>query len=150
MIVRETLMPRVAKQTMTFANDACPIVEADEAEVGSTMKAIYREQRAGVEGLVAGEIPRPSPKEVEVLVKVHATPVTPSELEWFTTFNLRFGEPRPFPMPVNSGRASAQSFRSPQPGWLTRVRRTAFDGEKSLCASPSPSHLKMQRAVTHN
>ena len=98
MIATKTLMPRVAKQTVTFATDACRIVEADESEIGSTMKAIYLEQRAGVEGLVAGEIPRPSPKEGEVLVKVHATPITPSELEWSTTFNLSFGEPRPFPI----------------------------------------------------
>src|ERR1043166_720005 len=47
-------------------------------------------------------------------------------------------------MPVNSGRASAQSFRWPQPGWPTRARLTAFDGERSFCASPSPTHLKMQ------
>jgi NADPH:quinone reductase-like Zn-dependent oxidoreductase len=62
------------------------------------MKAVYLERRAGVEGLVAGEIPRPSPKEGEVLVKVCATSVMPSELEWFTTFTLPFGEPRPFPI----------------------------------------------------
>ena len=47
MIATETVMPRVAKQTMTFATDACPIVEADESEIGSRMKAIYLEQRAG-------------------------------------------------------------------------------------------------------
>jgi NADPH:quinone reductase-like Zn-dependent oxidoreductase len=62
------------------------------------MKAVYLEQTAGAEGLVAGEIPRPSPREGEVLVKVHATSVMPSELDWFTTFNLPFGEPRPFPI----------------------------------------------------
>ena len=98
MIATETVMPRVAKQTMTFATNASAIVEPDESGIGSTMQAIYLEQRAGVEGLVAGEIPRPSPKEGEVLVKVRATSVTPSELEWFTTFNLPFGEPRPFPI----------------------------------------------------
>src|SRR6185503_13071208 len=98
MIAAETLMPRAAKHTMTFATNTCPSVEADEAAIGSTMKAIYLEQRAGVEGLVAGEIPRPSPEEGEVLVKVHATPITPFELEWFTTFNLPFGDPRPFPI----------------------------------------------------
>jgi NADPH:quinone reductase-like Zn-dependent oxidoreductase len=43
-------------------------------------------------------VQRPSAKAGEVLVKVRATPVMPTELEWFTTFNLPFGEPRPFPI----------------------------------------------------
>jgi hypothetical protein len=37
MIATKTLMPRVAKQTVTLAADACPIVEADESEIGATM-----------------------------------------------------------------------------------------------------------------
>src|SRR5262245_23719141 len=99
MMATETVMPRIAQpQTWAFATNRSPIVEADEAETSSTMKAIYLESQAGVEGLVAGEIPRPKPKEGEVLVKVHATSITPSELEWFTTFTLPFGEPRPFPI----------------------------------------------------
>jgi NADPH:quinone reductase-like Zn-dependent oxidoreductase len=96
MIDTETVMPRIAKQqTRAFATDARLIVDA---ETTSTMKAIYLESQGGVEGLVAGEIPRPQPKADEVLVKVRATSVTPSELEWFSTFNLPFGEPRPFPI----------------------------------------------------
>src|SRR5262245_58760397 len=99
MMATETVMPRIAQpQTWAFATNRSPIVEADEAETSSTMKAIYLESQAGVEGLVAGEIPRPQPKAGEVLVKVLATSVTPSELEWFTTFSLPFGEPRPFPI----------------------------------------------------
>src|ERR1044072_2847638 len=98
MIAPEALMSRVAKQSTTFATNLSPPAEGDESETGSTMKAIYLEKKAGPEGLVAGEIPRRSPKEGEVLVKVRATSVTPSEQEWFTTFNLPFGEPRPFPI----------------------------------------------------
>jgi NADPH:quinone reductase-like Zn-dependent oxidoreductase len=62
------------------------------------MKAIYLEKKAGPEALVAGEIPRPSPKANEVLIKVHATAVMPTELEWSPTFNQESGEPRPFPI----------------------------------------------------
>jgi len=62
------------------------------------MKAVYLEQTAGPEGLVAGEIPRPTPREGEVLVKVVATAVMPTEFDWRTTFTLPFGEPRPFPV----------------------------------------------------
>src|SRR5262245_53091541 len=99
MMATETLMPRIAQpQTWAFATNLSPIVEADEAETNSTMKAIYLGSQAGVEGLIAGEIPRPQPKAGELLVKVLATSVTPSELEWFTTFNLPLGEPRPFPI----------------------------------------------------
>jgi NADPH:quinone reductase-like Zn-dependent oxidoreductase len=62
------------------------------------MKAIYLENKAGAESLVSGQIPRPSPKAGEVLVKVHATAVTPTEFQWFPTFNRQSGEPRPFPI----------------------------------------------------
>ena len=99
MIDTETVMPRVVRQqTRSFTTAVRSLVEAEEAKVGSTMKAIFLESKTGAEGLVAGEIPRPSPKADEVLVKVHATSVTPAELEWFTTFNLPFGEPRPLPI----------------------------------------------------
>jgi NADPH:quinone reductase-like Zn-dependent oxidoreductase len=62
------------------------------------MKAMYLDKRAGAESLVEGEIPRPSPATGEVLVKVHATAVTPTELQWFPTFNKQSGEPRSFPI----------------------------------------------------
>jgi NADPH:quinone reductase-like Zn-dependent oxidoreductase len=62
------------------------------------MKAIYLARKAGPEALVLGEIPQPIPKASEVLVKVHATAITPTELQWFPTFNQRSGEARPFPI----------------------------------------------------
>jgi len=62
------------------------------------MKAIYLERKAGAEALVAGDIPRPAPKANEVLVKVRATSVMPTELQWMPTFQTRSGAPRPFPI----------------------------------------------------
>src|ERR1700761_7324222 len=62
------------------------------------MKAIYLNKKAGAESLVLGDIPQPKPKEGEVLIKVHATAVMPTELGWFPTFNLKSGQPRPFPI----------------------------------------------------
>jgi NADPH:quinone reductase-like Zn-dependent oxidoreductase len=59
---------------------------------------MYLEKKAGPEGLVLGEIPKPSPTAGEVLIKIHATAVMPSEFTWFTTFRLPSGEPRPFPV----------------------------------------------------
>jgi NADPH:quinone reductase-like Zn-dependent oxidoreductase len=62
------------------------------------MNAIYLGQKTGADGLVWGEIPRPTPHAGEVLVKVYATAVTPTELSWVPTFNQPSGEPRPFPI----------------------------------------------------
>jgi NADPH:quinone reductase-like Zn-dependent oxidoreductase len=62
------------------------------------MKAAYLEKKSGAESLVSGELPQPNPKAGEVLIKVYATAVMPSELGWAPTFNQPSGEPRPFPM----------------------------------------------------
>ncbi len=72
--------------------------ERADGKSGQTMKAIYLGEKAGAEALVAGEIPRPKPQAGEVLVKVRATAVMPTEFQWFTTFRLPFGEPRPYPI----------------------------------------------------
>ena len=62
------------------------------------MKAAYLTKNAGPEALVIGDIPRPQPGVGEVLVRVHATAITPTEFMWFPTFKTRTGEPRPFPI----------------------------------------------------
>jgi len=62
------------------------------------MKAIYLEKKAGADALVAGDIPRPKPGAGEILIKVHATAVMPTELGWEPTFNTSSGQPRPFPI----------------------------------------------------
>jgi NADPH:quinone reductase-like Zn-dependent oxidoreductase len=62
------------------------------------MKAIYLEKKARADALVAGEIPRPEPKSGEVLIQIHATAVTPTELDWAPTFSQPSGEPRAFPI----------------------------------------------------
>src|SRR5262245_35189628 len=91
-----TVMPTMLKpETRTVR--ACAEWRVD-GEPSQTMKAVYLERKTGPEALVAGEIPRPRPGAGEVLVKVHATAVMPTEPRWFTTFNLPFGEPRPFPL----------------------------------------------------
>ncbi|HEX4266222.1 MAG TPA: NADP-dependent oxidoreductase [Verrucomicrobiae bacterium] len=62
------------------------------------MNAIYLGKKAGPEALVLGEIPRPTPNAGEVLIKVYATAVMPTELNWEPTFNQPSGAPRPFPI----------------------------------------------------
>ena len=92
----ETVTPQMPKQRSRSFNAAGG--PQGEAKSGETMKAVYLDRKAAAEALVAGEIPRPKPQAGEVLVKVHATSVMPTELQWFTTFNLPFGEPRPYPI----------------------------------------------------
>jgi NADPH:quinone reductase-like Zn-dependent oxidoreductase len=62
------------------------------------MRAAYLSKHAGPEALVIGDVPRPQPGQGEVLVRVHATAVTPTEFTWSPTFNIRTGGPRPFPI----------------------------------------------------
>ncbi|MGH9591669.1 MAG: NADP-dependent oxidoreductase, partial [Bryobacteraceae bacterium] len=62
------------------------------------MKAVYLDRNAGAESLVGGDIPQPRPQPGEVLVKIHASAITPSELGWFSTFHTVSGGPRPFPV----------------------------------------------------
>ncbi len=62
------------------------------------MKAIYLSQKAGSESLIFGDLPRPVPRQGEALVKVHATAVTPTELQWYPTFKTSTGVPRSFPI----------------------------------------------------
>jgi NADPH:quinone reductase-like Zn-dependent oxidoreductase len=42
--------------------------------------------------------PAPRPAEGEVLVRVHAAGVIPTELSWVPTWTMRTGEPRPLPV----------------------------------------------------
>src|SRR5712664_1067381 len=75
--VSETVMePGLEKQTRTVP---APLRQRVDPKPGPTMKAVYLERTVGSEGLVAGEIPRPSPREGEVLVRVVATAVMPTE-----------------------------------------------------------------------
>ena len=46
------------------------------------MKAVRLHQAVGIEGLVYEEAPEPSPAIGDVLVKVHACGITPTELYW--------------------------------------------------------------------
>lgn len=62
------------------------------------MKAAYLTHKAGAEALIIGDQATPTPKAGEVLVRVHATAITPSELDWYPTFHLASGAERPFPI----------------------------------------------------
>lgn len=62
------------------------------------MKAVYLDKKGGADSLISGEIQRPNPNAGQVLVKVHATAVMPTEVQWIPTFQTKSGDPRPFPI----------------------------------------------------
>jgi NADPH:quinone reductase-like Zn-dependent oxidoreductase len=62
------------------------------------MRAVYLTKQIGPDGLMLGDVPQPSAGKDEVLIRVHATAVTPTEFQWEPTFSARSGEPRPFPI----------------------------------------------------
>ena len=62
------------------------------------MKAIRLYGALGSQRVVLEDIPRPQIGAGEVLVRVHATAVTPGELEWYPTLHTRNGDPRSQPI----------------------------------------------------
>lgn len=61
------------------------------------MKAIRQHAYGGPESLRYEDVPQPSPKAGEVLVRVRAAGITPTELLWVTSRTTQSGMPRPLP-----------------------------------------------------
>jgi NADPH:quinone reductase-like Zn-dependent oxidoreductase len=62
------------------------------------MNAACLNAHEGLEHLVYQEVPRPQPGTGEVLVQVHATAITPTEVSWSETWKTASGADRPFPI----------------------------------------------------
>jgi NADPH:quinone reductase-like Zn-dependent oxidoreductase len=62
------------------------------------MKAIRLHARGGPESLRFEDAPTPRPGPGEVLIRVRAAAVTPTELLWVPTWTTRDGGPRPLPV----------------------------------------------------
>jgi NADPH:quinone reductase-like Zn-dependent oxidoreductase len=62
------------------------------------MNAIRLYARDDLGSMVYEMAPTPQPDPGEVLVRVHAAAVIPTELSWVPTWTLRTGEPRPLPI----------------------------------------------------
>jgi NADPH:quinone reductase-like Zn-dependent oxidoreductase len=62
------------------------------------MKAIRLHRRGGPEEFVYEESPEPQPGAGQALVRVRASAVTPTELQWVPTWTTRSGESRRFPI----------------------------------------------------
>jgi|GEM_PF-5233163 len=81
------------------------------------------------------EVPRPIPGEGEVLIRVHAAGVTPTELLWYPTSHTSTGEPRIDAIPGHefSGDRCPWNERSGFAGWAgnlwhERLVRRGSDG----------------------
>lgn len=62
------------------------------------MRAIRLHQVGGWESLRHEDAPKPSSKDDQVLVRVSATAITPTEFAWYPTFHTLEGGSRPFPV----------------------------------------------------
>jgi len=81
-----------------------------DAEGEPTLKALRLHVHSDPASFAYEEAPRPEPGEGEVLIRVHAAAVTPTERVWAPTSTTRSGEPRAFPVILGhefSGEVSA-------------------------------------------
>jgi NADPH:quinone reductase-like Zn-dependent oxidoreductase len=62
------------------------------------MKAIRLHQVGGSESLLYEDAPNPKPKDNQVLVRIDAAGITPTEFAWYPTFHTPKGGNRPFPI----------------------------------------------------
>lgn len=62
------------------------------------MKAARLHVQRRIDSLRYEDAPEPRPAAGEVLIRVHAAGVTPSEVEWLPTSTTRDGAPRPLPL----------------------------------------------------
>lgn len=62
------------------------------------MKAIQLHRISGAESLRYEDASKPSPMDHQVLVRVYATAITPTEFAWYPTFHTAEGGSRPFPI----------------------------------------------------
>ena len=62
------------------------------------MRAIRLHQVDGSKALRSEEAPKLSPEDNQVLVRVSAAAITPTEFAWYPTFHTPEGGNRPFPV----------------------------------------------------
>jgi len=125
------------------------------------MKAAYLTERAGPEALIIGDVPRPQPSRDELLVRVHATAVTPTEFNWSPTFNTRTGEPRQFPTilshefsgVVEAVGEAAEGFKIGEAvygmnDWFSNGAQAEFCTAQATSVAQAPASLDWNEAAT--
>jgi NADPH:quinone reductase-like Zn-dependent oxidoreductase len=120
------------------------------------MKAIRLHIRAGPEALVYEEAPQPHPGLHQVLIRVRAAAVTPTELAWVPTWTTRSGEPRALPIILGhefSGEVAAVGggVRDWTPGDLVYGLTDWYsDGAQAdYCVARAADVARKPRSVNH-
>ena len=85
--------------------------------IGFGMKAIRIHGAPGSEVLSLEEVPVPKLTTGEILVRVHATAVTPGELEWYPTWHTPKGEPRAYAVPCHEFSGVIEDIAPDVKGW---------------------------------
>jgi len=120
------------------------------------MKASRLHVRGDPGSLVFEEAPKPQPGEGEVLVRVHAAAVTPTELVWAPTSTTRTGEPRP--LPIILGHEFSGEISAVAPGVTDLVENDAVFGindwfrdgaQAEYCVARATEVAAKPRSVDH-
>lgn len=125
------------------------------------MKAIFLNKKGGPETLVEGDLPQSKPGPGEVLVEVYTTAVTPTEFDWFPTWNTPSGHPRPFPIVLSHEFSGVVESLGPnvtglKPGdavygvndWFTNGALAEYCVAPVTAIAPAPKSIdNTQRAV---
>ncbi len=124
------------------------------------MKAMFVNKVSGPEALGYGEIPQPRPAAGEVLVKIFATAIMPTEFQWVPTWKQRTGQPRPFPLVLShefSGTVEAlgAGVTGFKPGeavygmndWFANGAQAEYCVAPSSALAPKPTSLDHAQAV---
>src|SRR4051812_26885065 len=92
-------MPRASPGEEITYDGARRVCAQDEGEAVRVVRVAETDPERLV--LVAGTAGRPEPGTEEVLVRVRAAGVTPSELVWYPTTHTKTGEPRTGAVPTH-------------------------------------------------
>ena len=124
------------------------------------MKAMQRNNAKQGPALVAVELPQPEPGEGELLIRVHAAGVTPTELGWYPTNYGKDGSPRKGAVPGHefSGVVAAlgKNVSGFQEGeevygmndWFADGATAEFCVTQSQSVAPKPATLTHEESAT--
>ena len=120
------------------------------------MKAIRLHGHTAPAVFAYEEAPRPQPRDGEVLIRVHAAAVTPTELRWAPTSMTRTGEPRPLPLILGHEFSGTMDAVGPGVGRLAagrrglRAQRLVPDGaEAEYCVARAGSRAQAGDPLDH-